>query len=1034
MDDKKKILLGEKDILAKENEDIFINVNLNSTFVEIRNEKYENIFDVEKQFKKERNESRNFMIYGTVDSTVADCNNLTLYAYTGLTSGVASGFVKSFQTSPMVYNSYNVFGHKRGKFILSLTGYNSDFVFIKIPSNGLSFIDQFYSQQLIFKDADGNFVEYGTETVEVSENGEAIEISNDFYFLYDKHWIKKDLLITEEKPATISFSANPTSILVTESNVPNGKIVITLDKPSPFGLEEVTLSKKSGTLDSSTGEVTLIDSQNISQPLPVTINFSPGEQIKEYSFSSSIDNSQEFNEDIIFQLDNFQNVFSGSPLEFKIEVVDATPKAKVKLNFQKVFQNRNYFTGYVEETPTPTSNPMSAVLRNGLKFDGTPMEFYPSDNFTLKIKNIGNNTILPINPVLGILSEQLFTNNQEFSFTIQPQYANVQKHSIKFYFQTYDLTPQTWLSAHSASQQGIIINGVPIIDYDKTFKVDYEKFSTALINTTSTTWYGQNLSGWKKFDLERPFDVSLDSVNKTVTITAKSPGTRLDVKTYGSFPNIFDLSNNQLQTSYYLMSAITEQAFVYSAQTPVEIELRANNSGNNIANYQFTIEKHGYDKMTFTPTTSLVAAVNPFIYYLVSGYRDVLRNWNTITNSVVYNHKGVASQWKLANTFGFYSSGDAYVNGVLLLANKFFDRTANIYPYMLGPSRLNKTYFGNATATFFADFLPTPIAVIQETKSIFSVQSSSQLGYLGMKEAYGNPPLPANVNPHRSFDFRTGTTGVYNTYYTNNFQISTAAGYWWSYNSIMSSGGTSTTNYTVSPGLPLRDYLELGNTSFGIPSKGLTGTTPITNVEAGPLDSFSPAMPFPQQWIKLESKIGVPYEFTNIRDMIYETGPNSGKTYNQYPTISYVKVIPAQTAGITVNEANNHMGGYSLTIPSTAGLAPVRNVTFEQINYDIYPLTSQSVKISLNSPSVLGNESVSIIIGSGTGVTASASDYIATPSLPLNINWAIGEQDKYLVVFNAQNPVDPTSNLFLEIQNLTNVNAGSNINTKIELK
>ena len=87
MEQKKKILLGEKDIMSKDNEDLFLNLNLNTTFSSIRNDKYENVFDVEAQFKKERNASRDFRIYGIVDATVTDCDNLqiSIYSNSGLT-------------------------------------------------------------------------------------------------------------------------------------------------------------------------------------------------------------------------------------------------------------------------------------------------------------------------------------------------------------------------------------------------------------------------------------------------------------------------------------------------------------------------------------------------------------------------------------------------------------------------------------------------------------------------------------------------------------------------------------------------------------------------------------------------------------------------------------------------------------------------------------------------------------------------------------------------------------------------------------
>ena len=172
--------------MSKDNEDLFLNLNLNTTFSSIRNDKYENVFDVEAQFKKERNASRDFRIYGIVDATVTDCDNLqiSIYSNSGLTG--LSGFIKNISSTNLVYNGINVYGKKRGKFLIELSGYTDNFVYIKIPSNISNYKDQIYSQQLIFTDSDGKFIEYGNKTIEIDNNGNGIEINNDFYFLYNK--------------------------------------------------------------------------------------------------------------------------------------------------------------------------------------------------------------------------------------------------------------------------------------------------------------------------------------------------------------------------------------------------------------------------------------------------------------------------------------------------------------------------------------------------------------------------------------------------------------------------------------------------------------------------------------------------------------------------------------------------------------------------------------------------------------------------------------------------------------------------------
>ena len=191
MDNRKKILLGEKDIISRNNEDILINVNLNKTFTEIRDEKFENVFDVAKQFSDERNTSRNFRIYGTINSNVAHSDGIIL----NILSSQTSSPLFQVPSSSLVYNEVNAFGKKIGKYLIEYDYCPYDVLFIQIPGNGINYSAQTFPQQLVFKDPDGNFIDYGTETNEIDVDGNTIEINNDFYFFYNKHWIKKDLLI-----------------------------------------------------------------------------------------------------------------------------------------------------------------------------------------------------------------------------------------------------------------------------------------------------------------------------------------------------------------------------------------------------------------------------------------------------------------------------------------------------------------------------------------------------------------------------------------------------------------------------------------------------------------------------------------------------------------------------------------------------------------------------------------------------------------------------------------------------------------------
>jgi hypothetical protein len=135
MDDKKKIVLGSEDFLAKGIDDIYINVNLQQTFNQIKRDKYDNNFDLAQQFREERNASRDFRIYGIVDSTITDTNNMTIRIYkdSGLTQ-----IHSSVNTSSLVYEEDNVYDKTRGKYLIELNSYDEDVVYFTIQGDGFT--------------------------------------------------------------------------------------------------------------------------------------------------------------------------------------------------------------------------------------------------------------------------------------------------------------------------------------------------------------------------------------------------------------------------------------------------------------------------------------------------------------------------------------------------------------------------------------------------------------------------------------------------------------------------------------------------------------------------------------------------------------------------------------------------------------------------------------------------------------------------------------------------------------------------------
>lgn len=195
MDGKEKILLGQYDILSKDNEDLYLNVDLQRTFNEIRKDRHDNVFDVFKQWKKERDSSRDFRLYGILDSNAMNTDDAFIPIYVNPTDESEITVIRS---TSLAYGGYNAYGFRRGKYLLELNNYQYDFVYLKILGNGVTTEDQFFAQQLIFRDADQNIIEFGTQAIEVDTNGNSVTINNDFYFFYNKHWIKKDLWISKK--------------------------------------------------------------------------------------------------------------------------------------------------------------------------------------------------------------------------------------------------------------------------------------------------------------------------------------------------------------------------------------------------------------------------------------------------------------------------------------------------------------------------------------------------------------------------------------------------------------------------------------------------------------------------------------------------------------------------------------------------------------------------------------------------------------------------------------------------------------------
>lgn len=206
MDERKKILLGNKDILSRKIKDFYIDINLSKDSKEIVPYKYDNIFDLTRFYNQERNESRNFIIYGTLDSYSWDCNNLKIDVYQspGLNHSdlLCTSLSKHIVNKNMPFK--NIYNKLRGRYIIDNipTTFNGCSVYLKITTPTTSYV---LEQQLIFTtltlSSSGEKVieqlEYGLDEAVTDCDGNIIQVSNDFDFFYNKHWIKKDIFIPD---------------------------------------------------------------------------------------------------------------------------------------------------------------------------------------------------------------------------------------------------------------------------------------------------------------------------------------------------------------------------------------------------------------------------------------------------------------------------------------------------------------------------------------------------------------------------------------------------------------------------------------------------------------------------------------------------------------------------------------------------------------------------------------------------------------------------------------------------------------------
>lgn len=904
MDDKKKIVLGSEDFLAKGIDDIYINVNLQQTFSQIKKDKYDNNFDLAEQFRKERNESRSFRIYGIVDSNVIDTDNIQLRIYkdAGLTQ-----YIGSVNTTPLVYEEQNVFAKKRGKYLIPLNNYDSSSIYIEIIGDNVTFNTQVFEQKLVFYDLEGNFVEYGTETVDIGlTNSGFLTIENDFPFFYNKHWIKRDIEIVETKPSKVGFTSPSTTVGEGDSF----GLTVALDVPSPFGNESVTIDAVLGT--AIPGDYSLTYNGN-PVSFPQTITWAQGEQFKTFDFDAITDPVYEFSETLSFRLDNLNLVDSGTTIEHFVTIEDTTPRRYTNYHFGEIYKNRLEFSGRTAFSsgipPSVTLRDAYSILRNGLKNERKNEAFYPGDTHQIIVTNLGITTILPENPAFGIGAEEIWPAGAFKTFNVDTLYDGSEFHKVKLVF------PQGF----GYNRGELRINGVRI-SFSTMMDLRFSEVKSLIVDGSSIDYITNQ--GYEK---DWTAEVE-NSANTALTITSKCVGLPVDIDI---IPKLYQISNGNvnLPVEPNATPYVEEiDPFVERNQVPKVLKLYANDGNNTQTNYQFSIQKPGYRSVAISNATHPASSTG-VDRYLVSSFEKVARNWNgsqymisglgddCIYNTLVMPMTGQSVITELGNgepylapaTNGgdgnyYWPVGIAYINGSLLL-------TAN---GGINSSRVNSTEYLDAS------FYPDPLLVIPCTNSPVPVNDVAQrvkmtIPLIGKGNEALRQLYVANAESFRSFDYRTGTTGPYTTVHKQNPSFFAGSGdFKWN--------TTATASGATVGSASLGTILNYGN-NF-IPSG------PFFGLEIG--DEHQLLSSESDNVFYLESKLpGIPFEITNIKDAYVTT--TASNTYNQSVTagdysagapITVETIIPNAIAGQGVNLANNWMGGYNVDLVFDVGNGP----------------------------------------------------------------------------------------------------------------
>lgn len=334
MKDKRKIILGKKDVFPYKNNDNYINIEIFRTSDEIVNEVIENSFNLLEQFYDERQFSLKFCIYGILNSIYTDTQNVEIKVKTNhddiintprIGQGSFSSKVHTINSSSISQNSTlskNIFNKNKSMFyfLFELSpfynnqGETKSLILSIDDSNRKLFLNQ--EIPFLFFDSEKKQIPFGTETVDYSSTGEEQIVRNDFPFFYDTHWVKSYFNVN--RPRRVSFIRNLNEELDNDTvveSVGKYKFTIKLDEPSFYGVEEVEVFISEDETERGLNEDYKFNNQ--------TIKWNKGEQYKTVEIEIIDDLFVESDTYLIFGIRNLKFVDNDNINQtFKLNILD----------------------------------------------------------------------------------------------------------------------------------------------------------------------------------------------------------------------------------------------------------------------------------------------------------------------------------------------------------------------------------------------------------------------------------------------------------------------------------------------------------------------------------------------------------------------------------------------------------------------------------------------------------------------------------------------------------------------------------------